>query len=140
MVDPGIHAEMTILIRREKELEEQVKELNDAEIPLWIKRVRLAEEKGMSELADEARGRVRELKARLDKAKAEIDSIDMQKSMLRHESRRPKGHEVDRAEALLEQVRMAGLVDPDRGEWDKLEKQHALKEASDAILDFGDED
>jgi hypothetical protein len=140
MVDPGIHAEMTILIRREKELEEQIQDLQNEEIPLWTQRVGLAEEKGMGELADEARGRLRELQAKAQQAQAELDSIDMHKSMLRHESRRPGGQEVARAEALLEQVRLAGLVDPDQKDWDELEKQQSLKEESGAVFDFDEED
>lgn len=141
MVDPVIHAEMTILIRREKELEEQLAELKE-ELPVWAKRVRLAEDKGMTDLADEARVRARELKAKYDKAQQELDSIDMQKSMLRHQSRRPSGNEVERAEALLEQVRQAGLVDPDKAKWDELERkarERKLAEGGDAVLDFGDD-
>lgn len=157
MVDPGIHAEMTILIQREKELEREIEELETDEIPLWTKRVALAEDKGLSELADQARERVVELKSRLAKARSEVDSIDMHKSMLRHESRRPSGNEVERAEALLEQVRLAGLVDPDRKDWDDLEKKalledsekksphedsekKSLHEDSGAVFDFEDED
>lgn len=140
MVDPVIHAEMTMLIRREKELEEEIAELEGEELPLWQKRVGLAEQKGMPDLADEARGRVRELMAKVDKNKRELDSIDMQKSMLRKQSKRPSGREVERAEALLEQVRAAGLVDPDKQKWDDLERQHRLKEESGAVFDFDDED
>ena len=139
MVDPGIHAEMTILIRREKELEAEIRELEEDELPLWRKRVGLAEDKGMSDLADEARGRLRELQEKVAKNRAELDSIDMQKSMLRHEARRPSGNEVARAEALLEQVRLAGLVDPDRSKWDELESR-GMREDSGAVLDFGEED
>jgi len=143
-MDPVIHAEMTILIRREKELEEEILELQSEEIPLWSKRVGLAENKGMAELADEARGRVRELQAQLDKNQKELDSIDMQKSMLRYESKRPSGNEVERAEALLEQVRAAGLVDPDATDWDEVERKAkanraSLQEDSGAVLDFDDE-
>ena len=143
MVDPGIHAEMTILIRRENELEETINELRDDELPLWKKRVRLAEEKGMSDLADEARGRLRELQDKLEKSVRELESIEMQKSMLRKESRRPSGSEVARSEALLEQVRMAGLVDPDKSEWDELERKAAgksLDEDSGAVFDFSEDD
>ena len=139
-MDPVIHAEMAMLIRREKELEETIAELEGTELPLWSKRVGLAENKGMAELADEARVRVRELQKKLNDSKAELDSIDMQKSMLRHQSRRPSGVEVERAENLLEQVRLAGLVDPDRTDWDALEKKaKSLKEDSGAVFDF-DED
>ncbi len=142
-MDPVIHAEMTILIRREKELEEQIQELESEELPVWSKRVTLAENKGMGELADEARGRLRELQKKLAAAKAELDSIEMQKSMLRYESRRPSGVEVERAENMVEQVRLGGLVDPDRTDWDALEKKAkaaSLKEDSGAVFDFDDED
>lgn len=143
-MDPVIHAEMAMLIRREKELEEQIQEI-ETELPVWSKRIGLAENKGMTDLADEARGRLRELKQKLVDGKAELDSIDMQKSMLRHQSRRPSGIEVERAENLLEQVRLAGLVDPDRTDWDALEKKAAAKKAglhedSGAVFHFDDED
>ncbi len=134
MVNPGIHAEMTILIRRENELEEKIAELQKHEIPLWAKRVKLAREKGMDDLAEEAKGRVRELKAKLDEAKREIESIAMQKSALRYESRRPTGNEVERAENMVEQVRLGGLVDPDRKDWESLEEE------SGTAFDFGEED
>lgn len=146
MANPGIHAEMTILIRREKELKEKIDELRDEEIPLWNKRVHLAEKKGMAELADEAEQRVRELEHKASQYELELDSIDMQKSMLRKESRRPSGGEVERAENLLEQVRLAGLVDPDRKDWDELEELEdekelrQLKEESGAVFDFGSDD
>lgn len=142
MVDPGIHAEMTILIKREKELKRTIEELETEEIPLWEKRVKLADQKGMTELADEAEGRVQELRRKVAEAQREIDSIDMQKQMLRYESKRPSGREVERAEALVESVRLAGLVDPDKSEWDKLEEQkgEGLREDSGTFLDFSDED
>lgn len=134
MVDPGIHAEMTILVRREKELERLIEKLDKEEIPLWEKRVDLATKKGMHELADEAEERVRTLRKQSSEARLELDSIDMQKSMLRYESKRPRGHEVERAEALLESVRLAGLVDPDRPDFDSLEEESGIQ------LDFGEDD
>ena len=144
MVDPVIHAEMTILIREEKELEEKIAELESEELPLWSKRVRLAEEKGMGDLADEARVRLRELQTKLAGFKSELDSIDMRKSMLRKQSRRPQGLEVERAENLLEQVRLAGLVDPDKADWDELERRARAKKTDaggpdEVVFDF-DED
>lgn len=142
MVDPGIHAEMTILIRREKELQRIIEELETEEIPLWEKRVKLADQKGMSDLADEAAGRVAELRHKIAESNRELESIEMQKSMLRYESKRPSGREVERAEAMVESVRLAGLVDPDKSEWDKLQQKQSdgLHEDSGALLDFGDDD
>ncbi len=144
MVDPGIHAEMTILVQREKELERMIEDLDDEQLPLWKKRVKLAEKKGMHDLATQAEERVRLLEEKREEAALELDSIEMKKDMLRKESRRPTGEEVQRAEALLESVRQAGLVDPDRKEWEELEKKAAAKEAgldeeSGAVFDFDDE-
>ena len=144
MVDPVIHAEMTMLVRREKELEATVAELESKELPLWARRVQLAEEKGKPSLADEARGRLRELQRQLAESKAELDSIEMHKSMLRKQSRRPSGNEVERAENLLEQVRLAGLVDPDRADWDALERRANARKAGDegggdVFFDFDEE-
>lgn len=148
MVDPGIHAEMTILVKREKELHELIETFEKEELPLWNKRVKLAEQKGMLELASEAEQRVRQLEQKLSEAELELDSIAMQKSMLRKESRRPTGQEVARSEALLEQIRMTGLVDPDRKDWEDLEKRAGsprkddgtLQEDSGAVFDFSDDD
>lgn len=142
MVDPVIHAEMTMLVRREKELEATVAELESKELPLWARRVQLAEEKGKPSLADEARGRLRELQRQLAESKAELDSIEMHKSMLRKQSRRPSGNEVERAENLLEQVRLAGLVDPDRADWDALERRAKANRdegGGDVFFDFDEE-
>lgn len=140
MVDPGIHAEMTILVRREKELRKLVDELDEKEIPTWERRVQLALQKGMNELADEAEQRVIELRKKASEARLELDSIDMQKSMLRYESKRPSGREVERSEALLESIRLAGLVDPDRSDFDNLEAQSGLQEESGTLLSFGDDE
>lgn len=140
MVNPGIHAEMANLIQREKDLEEKLDEL-EKEIPVWKNRVKLARDKGMEELAAEAGQRADELDAKAKKYAAELDSIEQQKEMLRYEARRPSGREVERAEAMVESVRLGGLVDPDEAalerEFDDLAAQKA---ADDLVLDFGDDD
>ena len=53
VMDAGIHAEMTVLIQQENELEEEKATLTK-DIALWEKRVGLALGKNMDELADEA--------------------------------------------------------------------------------------
>ena len=116
-VDPVIHAEMAALVRRQKELEEERTELVIA-LPTWKKRVRLAEDKGMAELADEARQRLREVAARGRAIDAELEEIEDQKTRLRFEGRRPGGLEVRRAEAMVESVRMGGHIDPDEASLD----------------------
>lgn len=138
MVDPGIHAEMTILIRREKELERELSELKE-EIPVWNKRVDLALSKGMEELAEQAREREQELRAKAKKLQLELEMIDQEKSVLRYESRRPSGAEVARSEAMLESVRLGGLVDPDRLDKRIEDAAKGIDEESDAILDFSDD-
>jgi hypothetical protein len=140
MVNPGIHAEMANLIHREKEIEEKLDEL-EKEVPVWKKRVKLATDKGMTDLAAEAQERFDMLDAKAKKLAAELDSIQQQKDMLRYEARRPSGREVERAEAMVESVRLAGLVDPDEAALDREFKELAAKKAADdMVLDFGDDD
>lgn len=111
-MDPVLHAEMALLVQREKKLEEEQKALLE-EITLWRRRVELAKDKGMTDLAGEASERVKQLAERGRAVDLELDVIEMDKSMLRKQSRRPDGREVERAEALLESFRQGGLVDPD---------------------------
>lgn len=140
MVNPGIHAEMAVLIQQEKELEEKLEKI-EKEVPVWKKRVRLAREKGMDDLAAEALDRARELEAKARKFSTELDSIEQRKKMLRFEARRPSGKEVERSEALLESVRMGGLVDPDEASLDREFKELAAKEATDkVVLGFDDDE
>lgn len=113
MTDPVVHARMTAIIQQEKKLEEEQTKL-ELEIPVWEKRVQLAKSKGMQDLAAEAGERVEELKERVKAIQLEVETLQMDKDMLRYEARRPSGQEVARAEAMLEQVRLGGLVDPDR--------------------------
>lgn len=111
-MDPLIHAEMAMLIQQEKKLQEEIAALRE-ELPVWQKRIRLAEERGMAELADQARDRLRQIKDRAVEIQYELDTIDLDKSRLRKENRRPTGQEVRRAEALLDSFRQMG-IDPDR--------------------------
>lgn len=111
-MDPVVHARMTMIIQEEKKLGEEKQKLV-LEIPVWERRVTLATQKGMTELAGEASQRVGELKTRIKEIDLKLETMQMDKDMLRYESRRPSGREVERAEAMLEQVRLGGLVDPD---------------------------
>ncbi len=124
MTDPVVHARMTAIIQQEKKLEEEQTKL-ELEIPIWEKRVQLARSKGMQDLASEAAERVSELKDRVKAIQLEIETLQMDKDMLRYEARRPSGQEVARAELMLEQVRLAGLVDPDRNDHE-LDSNHAF--------------
>lgn len=111
-MDPVVHARMTMIIQEEKKLGEEKQKIV-LEIPVWERRVTLATQKGMTELAGEASQRVGELKTRIKEIDLKLETMQMDKDMLRYESRRPSGREVERAEAMLEQVRLGGLVDPD---------------------------
>ncbi|QDG51595.1 hypothetical protein FIV42_12810 [Persicimonas caeni] len=130
-IDPVIHAHMTYLVQKEKKAREHADGLED-EIELWKKRVRLAEDKGMPDLADEARGRARQLIAERRELEDKLDLMATEKRMLVKESRRPSGEEVARAEALLERWKESGLVDPDEAvlerEFDEMEAEMALEE------------
>jgi hypothetical protein len=122
---------MTYLVQKEKKARQRADGLED-EIELWKKRVRLAEEKGMPDLADEARQRTKKLISERRELEVELDMIDTEKGMLRKESRRPSGEEVARAEETLRRWEESGLVDPDEAvlerEFDEMDAEMALQE------------
>lgn len=135
-VDPVIHAHMAYLLQREKKQRADANQLEE-EIEVWKKRVRLADQRGMGELADQARERARELIARRRKLEDEFELIATEKKMLRSESLRPGGQEVARAEELLRRWQESGLVDGDQAvlarEFDQLNADQALAELRQAM-------
>ncbi|MFP4600582.1 MAG: hypothetical protein ACLFVJ_20170 [Persicimonas sp.] len=137
-IDPVIHAHMTYLVQQEKKARQRADGLEE-EIELWKKRVRLAEEKGMPDLADEARGRTRKLIAERRGLEVDLEMIATEKGMLRKESRRPDGQEVARAEEILRRWKESGLVDPDEAvlerEFDEMHAEQALEEFKDELED-----
>ncbi len=139
-IDPVIHAHMTYLVQQEKKARERADGLED-EIELWKKRVRLAEDKGMPDLADEARQRTRQLIAERRELEDKLDIMATEKRMLIKESRMPSGEEVERAEALLQRWKESGLVDPDEAvlerEFDEMHAEQALEEFKKEIDEEG---
>lgn len=129
MVDPVVHAKMTMLIQQEKKLSDELEAL-EKEIPLWEGRVELARQKGMVDLARQAAERVGQLQERRAAITREFEVIEMDKGMLRYEARRPSGVELQRSEAMLEEVRLGGLVDPDASD----------RDGSDMRFEFNDEE
>lgn len=129
--DAGLHAQMTYLIQEEKRYEEQLAELTE-KLELWKKRVQLAEQKGMPDLADEARERARTLMTDFKEAEVKLETLQHEKKMLRKDARRPTGEEVARAEAMLERLRQSGIVDPDEAalerEFDDIAAEQAVRE------------
>lgn len=129
--DAGLHAQMTYLIQEEKRYEEELTELTE-KVELWKKRVQLAKEKGMPDLADEARERVHGLMADLKDKEVKLETLQHEKTMLRKDARRPTGEEVARSEAMLERLRQSGIVDPEEAalerEFDDLSSEQALRE------------
>lgn len=132
-MDPLIHAEMSLLVQREKKLEQEKAALLE-EVTLWRRRVELAKSKGLTDLAQEASERVVQISERGRAVNLELDVIEMEKSILRKENRRPDGQEVARAEALLESFRQSGLVDPEEA---SLERQ--LRELAEVDKRSGEE-
>lgn len=123
------HAEMAFLIREEKEIEAKLIELRK-EFGTWKERIELAHKVGRHELAAQAEQRVAELRREAHQLRDDLRLLVEKKRMLRHESRRPTGQEVDRAQALLDAFRDSGLVDPDEAslerQFDELKKQQPL--------------
>ncbi len=130
-MDPLIHAEMTVLVKQQKMFEREADGLRE-EREKWSGRVSLAEQKGMSDLARQAQEKVDDIDTKLRKIEVDLEILDQEKSMLRHESRRPKGQEVERAEALLDSFRAAG-IDPDKAAMDR---EFSELEADATTFDF----
>ena len=106
------HAEMTVLIRQEKQMEEKLQQLRK-DFGVWKDRVELARDAGRDELAMRARERLDEIRREGEQLRRDLKLIVAKKRLVRRESLRPTGHEVRRAEALLESFRQSGLIDPD---------------------------
>lgn len=130
-VDPIIYSHMTYLVQREKKELEEAETLEE-EIALWKKRVGLARSRGAAELVEQARERALELIAQRHALQTRLDMIANEKDILRRESRRPDGRELEYAETLLRRWQESGLVDPDKAmldeEFDKLNAEQALAE------------
>lgn len=120
------HAEMALLIRREKEIEARLLELKK-DFGLWKERVELAYKTGKDELAIKAEERVQSLRAEAQDLREELRLSEAKKKRLRMESKKPTGIEVQRAETLLESFRQSGLIDPEEAslesEFDDLRKK-----------------
>ena len=112
MSDPVLREQMTQLVMRAKELDTERAKLTK-EHPVWERRVELARDKGMTDLAREAAERRDQIGARLRKIEADLEIIDEEKRQLRYQARRPSGREVERAQAMVERVREGGLIDVD---------------------------
>lgn len=136
-IDASLHAQMTHFVMREKELQKELLKLQE-DLPLWTKRVGLARDHGKEDLARQAQEKLSELQTRESAVRLELETIEMEKDMLRKQHRRPgDSPEVARAEAALEQIRMGGLVDPDRNDIDRELEQ---LNTSGVSFDFDDSD
>ena len=117
-IDPVIQAEMKNLVIRSKQLEKELAKI-DEDLPMWERRVDLARQKNRPELAMQAAEMADDMRTRKKEITTELDVIQQEKDMLRYQARRPKGVEVERAEMMLEEVRMGGLVDPDKAKTER---------------------
>lgn len=137
-MDPSYRHEMAYLIREEKRLEEDLEKLRE-EFATWKRRVTLAEEKGQPELAAQALERVDELRQKGHAAKEELGLLQAKKRLVIRAARQPDGAEVARAEALLEDVRQGGLIDPDEASLEAEFARLARGEGGPSTLEEDDE-
>ena len=124
-LDPYVRAQMTQIVLREKELQRELEQLAK-ELPVWAKRVALAKDKNMLDLARQAHDKHDQMQQRQVEAQRELDVLAMERSVLRKQNRMPSGDEVARAEAMVEEVRLGGLVDPDRAKMEREEREKEL--------------
>ena len=86
--DAGDQAEMTVLILREKEAEEIFGKARE-ELTVWLKRAKLAKEKGEFDLSFQAKQRALQAKREMEEAQLELEKIAMEKDVLRRSARKP---------------------------------------------------
>src|SRR5690554_2556038 len=91
VMDPLIHAEMALLVQREKKLEQEKAALLE-EMSVWGRRVELAKTRGMAELAQEASEQVKQISERGRAVSLELEVIEMEKSILRKENQIGRAH------------------------------------------------
>jgi signal transduction protein with GAF and PtsI domain len=129
--DPYIHERMTQVVAAGKKLKEELLKLQ-ADIPMWDKRVVMAQERGMPELARQAAEHVAGMRQRAQQVEVELEILREERRQLQFEHAVQPGRDiVARTEAMVDSVRIGGLVDPDKA---KLENElHDLP-----TFDFGD--
>ena len=132
-IDPGDHAELAILIRREHSAQAKRETVLD-DLELWVERGKLAKAKGELDLARQALERALTAKTSLEAVDLELETIRMAKDVLKRNARKPDESEaVIRAEVLVEQFRMQGLA-PEEQELremaEEVEAELALEELS----------
>lgn len=130
-IDPYIHERMTQVVAAGKKLKEELLKLQ-ADIPMWDKRVVMAQERGMAELAQQAADHVAGLRQRAQQVEVELEILREERRQLQFENTVQPGRDiVARTEAMVDSVRIGGLVDPDKA---KLENE--LRDLP--TFDFGD--
>jgi hypothetical protein len=133
-INPGDHAEMAILIRREKLANERIEKAT-GDLALWVRRGKLAKEKGKLDMARQAMDRAIEAKRILDKAQFELETLQMDKDVLKSGAQMPDDESVIRAEVLVEQFRMQGFAPEEQ----ELKEMQADVEAEFELLALKDE-
>ena len=120
-VDLGDQAELAALVGQEKKAREKLEAAREA-LALWVRRGKLAKERGEIYLAREAMKRGQEAKADLDTAQREINSLAMQKDVLKSGARRHGVQPSADAQALVEAFRMQGLA-PEEQELTEMQRE-----------------
>lgn len=132
-INEGDRAVMAALLIEEKQARERIARAEEL-IARWQPRIALAEQRGRSDLALEARRQLEEALREREAAQHEVERIAQEKAMLRHEVNRPAGNAAGEAhaEVLLESFREIG-VDPEAVELKELERENTAEDALAAL-------
>ncbi len=123
------HAELAVYIRREKEIEKELEQL-EKDFKTWKERVELAQKAGRPELKARAEQRIDDLRAEAWGLRTELKEIIEKKREIRMDSRRPSGVELQRAQSLLQSFRESGIIDPDKARLEDEIKEAAKQDDS----------
>ena len=122
--------ELAVYIRREKEIEKQLQQLNK-DFKTWTERIELAKKSDRPDLVTRATQRLKDLRAEAWGLKTELEDIVKKKREIRVDSRRPTGIETRRAQSLLKSFKESGLVDPDEAQLESDIREAALEDDTD---------
>lgn len=132
-IDEGELGEMEALILEEKMHRKRFEDAKER-VELWQPRLELAESRGRSELAAEARRRLTEARQDYGAARHQLERIQMEKSVLRKEANRPDDRTAAemRDEQALDAFRSMG-ADPETWEINQVAKEQTADDALAAL-------
>ncbi len=134
-MNAGDHALMAELLAQLKMAQEK-KDKAEAELGLWLERMKLAQDAGKHDLFEAARERARRVREDLRDAESVIMDMEVQKKALKRDARMGKVAQsaavVARNQALVKSLEGTPM-DPRDAKFERMEKEAAADDALEAL-------